>query len=61
MKRSTDQEERPVFRSDRFFSGNGQLYFATREHIDVGPFPRRDQAEEALKRFIAAAGIDQRE
>ena len=55
MKRSTDLEERPVFRSDRFFSGNGQWYFATREHIDIGPFPRRELAEAALQQFIAAA------
>ncbi len=55
MKRSTDQDERQLFRSNRFFSGNGQWYFATREHIDIGPFIRRDQAEAALERFIAVA------
>ena len=55
MKRSTDQDERQLFRSNRFFSGNGQWYFATREHIDIGPFIRRDQAEAALERFIAGA------
>ena len=53
MKRSTDQDERQMFRSNRFFSGNGQWYFATRERIDIGPFIRRDQAEAALERFIA--------
>ncbi len=42
-----------MFRSNRFFSGNGQWYFATRERIDIGPFIRRDQAEAALERFIA--------
>jgi hypothetical protein len=53
MKRRTDLEERQTFRSNRFFSGNGQWYFSTREHIDIGPFIHRDQAEAALERFIA--------
>lgn len=61
MKRSTDPDERAVFRTDRFFSGNGRWYFATRERIDVGPFARREQAEAALERFLAAAQLSRRD
>lgn len=37
MKRSTDKEEKTMFRSSRFFNQNGKLYFDTREGVH-GPF-----------------------
>lgn len=40
------------YRSDRFFSMNGQWFFTTREHRDMGPFTSRREAEIELAVFI---------
>ena len=40
------------FRSDRFFCVDGEYYFATREKIDVGPFPDHQAAERGLALYI---------
>jgi hypothetical protein len=47
-------EADPVpFRSGRFFNVESNWYFATREHIDQGPYSSREQAEKALQEYLA--------
>ncbi len=43
----------PPFRSDRFYTEDGQWYFAIRRGPDQGPFPSREDAEAALEAFLA--------
>lgn len=53
MANNRKGEAGPVpFRSGRFFNVENQWYFATREHLDQGPYPRRDLAEQALQRYL---------
>ena len=42
------------FRSGRFFSVNGNWYFATREGLNEGPFATRQVAQAALLNFVRA-------
>lgn len=51
MARRDDAEDKTYFRSHRLFCSNGQWFFVTREG-EQGPYPDRDRAEAALKRFI---------
>jgi hypothetical protein len=46
------EEERTHFRSERIFAIGSDWYFATREGIDHGPFPDRQEAEAELLLFI---------
>ena len=39
--------------ASRCFQMNGKWYFATREGIDVGPFPSREAAEVGVEKLIA--------
>lgn len=50
--RNGESSEKSWYRSDRFFSMNGQWFFSTREHIDMGPFISRQEAEIELAVFI---------
>ena len=43
--------EAPI-RTDRFFSANGEWFFATREGAPVGPFDDKQEAQKGLKDFI---------
>ncbi len=43
----------PPFRSDRFYTENGQWYFAIRRGPDQGPYASREDAEAALEIFLA--------
>jgi hypothetical protein len=53
MQRRSDPEKRTVVQTDRFFRVNdGQWYFMTRDDGDRGPFPSRDDAEQALFDYI---------
>ncbi len=40
------------FRSDRFVQSNGQWYFTTREHLEVGPFLSRHAAVRASEELV---------
>ena len=51
-RRVTDDSERSVFQSDRFFLSDGQWFFNTREATTLGPFARRYDAEVALREYI---------
>jgi len=58
MMRKTDEKDARYFRSDRFFSSNGQWYFITRENREAGPFATRDAAEAALVDYLnKTAGV----
>lgn len=50
--RNGESSEKSWYRSDRFFSMNGQWFFTTREHLDMGPFISRQEAEIELAVFI---------
>lgn len=52
MRTRRNEPERVFFRSDRFFSGNGQWFFETREGMNYGPFATREEAEEELEKFL---------
>lgn len=52
MRTRRNEPERVFFRSDRFFSGNGQWYFETREGVNHGPFDTREEAEQQLEKFL---------
>ena len=52
MPRAKDPEGARFFQSDRFFTSEGQWYFATREGVDFGPFTIRSDGEKALQRYI---------
>lgn len=41
------------FRTGRFFVVENKWYFACREGMDKGPYATRDEAEIALKAFLA--------
>jgi hypothetical protein len=49
----TDEPPRHHFRSDRCLVMNGAWYIATREGVDVGPYPTRAGAETAARNLIA--------
>ena len=51
-RRVTDEAERSVFQSDRFFLSDGKWFFSTREATILGPFDRRQLAEAALSEYI---------
>ena len=56
--RRTDERAKSYFRSNRFFSSNGQWYFATREATNAGPYATKPAAEAALVDYLAqVAGI----
>lgn len=52
MTRTSDQESRVVFRSDRVFASNGEYFFDTREGTTLGPFASRELAEQAIQHYI---------
>jgi len=41
------------YRSDRFYCVNDEWYFAIRRGPDQGPYPSKEAAQDALKKFIA--------
>jgi Domain of unknown function (DUF6316) len=59
-KHRKGEPPRRHYRSDdRCFMANGAWYFATREQIDVGPFPSREAAEAGVTRLLAMLeGVD---
>jgi hypothetical protein len=52
MARVTDPADARFFQSERFFTAEGQWYFATREGVDFGPFSVRNDGEKALQRYL---------
>ncbi len=53
MEVNRNGESGPVpFRSGRFFNVGSAWYFATREALDQGPYPSRQEAETALAMYI---------
>lgn len=52
MARPDDPSSARYFQSERFFTSEGQWYFATREGVDFGPFSVRSDGEKALERYL---------
>ena len=53
MNRNRKGESCPLpYRTGRFFIGNSNWYFTTREKLDHGPFPTREKAERECKTYI---------
>ena len=48
------EAEKTWFRSSRFFHVNEEVYFSTREGVDIGPFKSQSAAERGLKAYIDA-------
>ena len=51
-KRLNENQAAP-YRSDRFYCVNDEWYFAIRRGPDQGPYPSKEAAQGALKKFIA--------
>jgi hypothetical protein len=52
------EEETPIenwLRCNRFYSIKGEWFFSTREGIDHGPFPSREEAMAELQKIIDAS------
>lgn len=50
--RNGETDGKSHYRSDRYFTMNGEWFFTTREHVDMGPFITRQEAERELAVFI---------
>ena len=48
-----NEDKAAPFRSDRFYCVNDEWYFAIRRGPDQGPYPNKEAAQAALKKFIA--------
>ena len=48
-----NEDKAALFRSDRFYCVNDEWYFAIRRGPDQGPYPSKEAAQAALKKFIA--------
>jgi hypothetical protein len=57
VHRHTDEKPTTRFRSDRFFTSQGQWFFNTREGTTEGPFASRTDAESALVGYLLEQGI----
>jgi Domain of unknown function (DUF6316) len=57
MKRKSDDKERTVFRTDRFFRSDGKWFFTTREGGNLGPFDTHEDAERALVQHLLDMGV----
>ncbi len=40
------------FRSGRFYNIDSNWYFSSREQSDIGPFPNKEEANEALDVYL---------
>jgi hypothetical protein len=57
MNRHTDTTTKTRFRSDRFFSSQGEWYCTTREGVVIGPCASRDLAQAALLEHLRSIGV----
>lgn len=58
MNSNRQGEKGPVpLRSDRFFSAQGEWFFATREGAPIGPFEDKEEARKGLDDFIEFLGL----
>lgn len=48
-----NEDKAAPYRSDRFYCVNDEWYFAIRRGPDQGPYPSKEAAQAALKKFIA--------
>ncbi len=65
MEKMTGKKDRllegMLFRNDRFYSVDGKWFFSVRREADQGPYDSKDDAEQALKGFIAAQQLEQKQ
>lgn len=54
IKKREGEELQSWLRSSRFYSLDGGWYFTTREGIDFGPFPDRNEARKELENYISS-------
>lgn len=47
-----DDDNKALFRSDRFFCEEGKWYFTTRENVIKGPYESREDAENELMLYL---------
>lgn len=52
IPRKGEQDIPMTFRSSRYFSIGADWYFSTREGVDKGPYQSKEQAKEAVEKFI---------
>lgn len=52
MKIRTGEVEGTRFRSERFFTAEGEVYCSTREGLNLGPFESKKAASYALNIYI---------
>ncbi|MDZ7661426.1 DUF6316 family protein [Thiohalophilus sp.] len=52
MYRFDDEKEQAPVRSERFYEGNGEWFFAVRKGPDRGPFASKEEARAALRTYI---------
>ena len=57
MIRATDDDGAHWFRSDRFFTCDGQWFFTTGESTHFGPFARYPDAMQTLRRYLETLHI----
>lgn len=56
-----NEDKSAPYRSDRFYCINDEWYFAIRRGPDQGPYPSKEAALAALRKFIAEElGLEQR-
>jgi pimeloyl-ACP methyl ester carboxylesterase len=53
-KHRVGEARRSHFRSDRVYESDGAWFFMTREQAQVGPFQRREEAQQVLASFVSA-------
>lgn len=58
MQRKTDDPRSIHFHAKRIHRTNGRWYFETREGGNVGPFDSKEEARNALSRFMAEIGAE---
>jgi hypothetical protein len=52
MNNRSGEKAKSWFRSERYYHVSGQWYFTTREAMELGPFPSRQDAEAELMLFV---------
>jgi len=54
----TGEPDKSYFRSNRFARVNGSWFFSTREDTVEGPFVTREDAENAVERYVKLLNSD---
>ncbi|ABC33238.1 hypothetical protein HCH_06603 [Hahella chejuensis KCTC 2396] len=52
IQRSNDEQFLHHQRKERFYEQDGQWYYMTREQIPLGPYDKREHAQEGLSAYL---------